>query len=149
MGEIIVYDKAKYHYDGKFSKELPIEQAFVHTGMFFGWTLENDLYDPEFWGDDDMEGYITSFKLREMTGAQIYEVACDGAFVSDELNEEGNAFAQSYFDFDNGQYLSDYEEILAAGLPSLFHVEDSWENYDKIAKRISERYAEWKQKQSV
>ena len=147
MSEVIVYDKAKYHYGGEFPEDLPEEQAFVHTGMFLGWILENDLYDVEFW--DDMKGYIASFKSREMTGTQIYEDVCDGAFVSDELNDEGNAFAQSYFDFEEGQYIHNYEKLLAADSPSFFHVEDTWENYDKIAKKISERYAEWKRKESA
>jgi len=34
MREAIVYDKAKWHYGGDYPKDLPIEQAFVHTGMF-------------------------------------------------------------------------------------------------------------------
>ncbi|WP_242246744.1 hypothetical protein [Bacillus cereus group sp. BfR-BA-01523] len=31
MFQTIIYDKAKYHYEGDFPQELPMEQAFVHT----------------------------------------------------------------------------------------------------------------------
>jgi hypothetical protein len=145
MTEPYVYDKAKYHYGGSYPDDLPIEQAFVHTGMFLGWLIDNDLYSEEF--KEDMEGYIAAFKAREMTGAKIYEER-DGALVDDMLNEEGNAFAQAYFDFEKGKYLDDYDELLVQDLPSLFNVEDTWDNYTFIANRISDRYAEWKRKRA-
>jgi hypothetical protein len=141
MVEPYVYDKAKYHYGGNYPEDLPEEQAFVHTGMFLGWIVDNDLYSD--WFKEEMEGYITAFKAREMTGAKVYE-ECDGALVDDMLNEEGNAFAQAYFDFEKGKYIYDYEELLARGLSSTYHVEDTWENYEIIARRISDRYLEWK-----
>jgi hypothetical protein len=145
MAEPYVYDKAKYHYDGNYPDDLPIEQAFVHTGMFLGWVIDNGLYSD--WFKEEMEGYVAAFKAREMTGAKVYE-ACDGALVDDMLNEEGNAFAQAYFDFEKGKYIYDYEELLARGLPSTYHVEDTWKNYEIIARRISERYLEWKRKRA-
>jgi hypothetical protein len=145
MAEPYVYDKAKYHYGGNYPEDLPEEQAFVHTGMFLGWVIDNDLYSN--WFKEEMEGYIAAFKAREMTGAKVYE-ECDGAFVDDMLNEEGNAFAQAYFDFEKGKYIYDYEELLARGLPSTYHVEDTWENYEIIGRRISDRYLEWKRKRA-
>lgn len=92
------------------------------------------------------EGYIASFKAREMTGARVYEYACDGVLLDDMLNAEGNAFAHHYFDLESGEYIYDYEELLARGLPSTYHVEDTWDNYEVIARRISDRYAEWKRR---
>ena len=145
MAEPYVYDKAKYHYGGNYPEDLPEEQALVHTGMFLGWVIDNDLYSD--WFKEEMEGIITAFKAREMTGAKVYE-ECDGALVDDMLNEEGNAFAQAYFDFEKGKYIYDYEELLAQGLPSTYHVEDTWENYEIITRRISDRYLEWKRKKA-
>ncbi len=147
MTESYVYDKAEYHYDGEYPENLPEEQAFVHTGMFLGWILDNDLHSVDFW--QDSAGYIASFKAREMTGAQVYEYACDGVLLDEELSEDGNAFAHDYFDFGREQYLKDYDELLARGLPSIYHVEDTWNNYEKIARRISSRYREWKQQRSL
>jgi hypothetical protein len=38
-----VYDKAKWHFDGDFPKELDDFQGYVHTGMFLGWLVDNGL----------------------------------------------------------------------------------------------------------
>ncbi|MGH7457354.1 MAG: hypothetical protein ACRENG_38750, partial [bacterium] len=70
--------------------------------------------------------------------------AVGGVLSEDMLTAEGNAFTQQYFDFDNGQYLDDYDELLAEHLPSFFHVAETWENYDILAKRIDERFTAWK-----
>src|SRR5277367_690806 len=134
-----VYDKAKYHLDDDFLSTLPEEQAFVPTGMFVGWLIEHDLIAPNFL--EETKG----FKERKITGPKIYE-AWDGCLVSDILTDTGNRFAHDYFDFDSGQYLRDYEEILAQKLPSLFHVADTWENYDALKKKIGARFEDWKKK---
>jgi hypothetical protein len=146
MAEPVVYDKAKYHYDGDYPKDLPIEQAFVHTGMFFGWLIDHDLYDNDFVRESGAEDEIRAFKNREMSGAKLYE-HFDGALVDEMLSTEGNAFAQKYFDFEKGSYLKDYGECLAKGLPTMYHVQDTWENYDKIKQRIDQRYQAWKKRQ--
>ncbi len=41
-------------------------------------------------------------------------------------------------------YLADYEHILGADVPSLYHVADTWENYDKIAPVISHSFMQRK-----
>jgi len=145
MADPVVYDKAKYHYDGNFPAELEIEQGFVHTGMFLGWIIDNDLYSE--WFGKELGGYAAAFKARDMTGAKVFE-ACDGVFMEDMLSEEGNGFAQYYFDFERGKYLRDYGELLAKGLPTIYHVTNSWANYERLKARIDKRYREWKSAQS-
>ena len=39
-----IYDNAKSHFLGNFPDSLPIEQAYVHIGMYLGWIIESDLY---------------------------------------------------------------------------------------------------------
>ena len=46
-------------------------------------------------------------------------------------------------------YFSDYEEVLGRGLPSMYHVADTWENYDKIAPVISSRFSKWRQRRDT
>lgn len=145
MAEQIVYDKAKYHYDGDFPADLEIEQGFVHTGMFLGWIIEHDLYSE--WFGKELAGYVAALKARDMTGAKVFE-ACDGVFMEDMLSEEGNRFAQYYFDFERGKYLSDYVELLGQDLPTIYHVSDSWANYERLRARVDKRYREWKRLQS-
>ena len=86
---------------------------------------------------------IEKFRTKQLTGPQVYKL-WDGCLVSDMLTADGNAFSQAYFDFEKGKYLNDYKELLASKLPSLFHVEDTWDNYRLIAQRIDERYKSWK-----
>src|SRR6188474_351793 len=62
-----VYDKAKYHYDGDYPKELSRKQAFIHTGMFMGWLVEHDMIAKDFLAETE------GFKERKITGAEIYE----------------------------------------------------------------------------
>jgi hypothetical protein len=136
-----VYDKAEYHYDGDFPKGLPRKQAFVHTGMFVGWLIEHDMIAGGFLEETD------GFKERKKTGAQIYK-AWDGSLTSDVLTDAGNAFAKYYYggaDGNGGPYFDDYEATLTAGLPGLYHVKDTWENYDTIKQKIDQRYEAWKQ----
>jgi hypothetical protein len=135
-----VYDKAKYHYDGDYPKELSRQQAFVHTGMFVGWLVEHDMIAKEFLAETE------GFKERTVTGPEIYK-AWDGCLTSDILTDEGNRFAVDYFDFERGEFLNDYQEVLANDLPSLYHVKDTWENYEILRERIDSRYEAWKKKQ--
>lgn len=146
MSDPVVYDKAKYHYEGRhYPEELPAEQAFVHMGMFLGWLIENGLYSDEF--EEDSADLIEAFKGKEQTGPQVF-AKCDGVLADDMLNEEGNRFAADYLDFQHGDFLGDYDEVLGADLPSLYHVEDTWENYEKLKERLDLRYQEWKQQNS-
>ena len=73
MTQPIVYDKAKYHYDGEFAPDREIEQGFVHTGMFLGWLIDHHLYSK--WFAEELSGYVSAFRAREMTGAKIFEAS--------------------------------------------------------------------------
>ncbi|ARV96491.1 hypothetical protein ORM80_06185 [Bacillus cereus] len=140
MFETIVYDKAKYHYEGDFPQELPMEQAFVHTGMFLGWIIDNHLFSDEFLEETEEE--INKFKLRKMTGTQVY-MFWDGVLSDDMLNDEGNQFAIDYFDFEKGLYLDDYDDVFLE-CDTLYQVQDTWGNYFKLKEVIDTRYKEWK-----
>lgn len=141
VGAPIVYDKAKWHYDAlDYPKELSPHQAFVHTGMFLAWIVERDLRGEEIAGMDDE---LASVKERTMTGADLFEV-CDGVFADDMLNDEGNAFTRAYFDCEVGPYWADDEATLATDLPSLYHVTDTWQNYDTLKPVVDRRYDAWR-----
>ena len=141
MVDSVVYDKAKYHYEGKFPKDLPIEQAYVHTGMFLGWIIDANLHSKEL--QDECAQQIELFRKRKLSPVKIY-VWWDGVLTDEMLNDEGNKFAHYYFDFSKGKFPTDYDEVLCAEVPTLYHVRDTWENYNKLKKRIDSRYEEWK-----
>ncbi|MEW5835844.1 MAG: hypothetical protein AB1832_12330, partial [Pseudomonadota bacterium] len=69
--------------------------------------------------------------------------SCDGKFIDENLNDQGNAFAAAYFDLERGSYLLDYENVLGAGLPSLYHVPDTWQSFDTLKPVLDSRFANW------
>lgn len=137
----VVYDKAKYHLDSVLKLELPEEQAAVHTAFFLGWLMDNDLCSEEF--IEDSHTQIKEYKQRKRTALELY-ARWDYCLVDDMLNDDGNAFAQSYFDFSTGKYIDDYAALLARKVRSEFHVPYTWKNQKKIGHQISKRYVQWK-----
>lgn len=139
----MVYDRSDWHYGGDYPEELPPENGGTHIGMFLAWAINNHLE-----GELHKETSLSSLEAvrnREITGREFLEKECDGKFWEEDLNAEGNAFAKYYYESD--RYYSDYESALAEGLPTLYHVENSWVNYDKIASIIDAQYSKWKNTQ--
>lgn len=136
-----VYDKAKWHYDGNFPEELPPFQGYIHTGMYLGWLADHDLLTPEYMA------LAEEFKQRKQTGPQFYE-KIGGVLAADMLTEEGNTFTQLYYDSQTpvNDYFADYFDLFMSleDIESVYHVQDTWENYAHVAEMIDERYAEQK-----
>ena len=134
-----IYDNAKTHFLGNFPESLPIEQAYVHIGMYLGWIIEKELYSEFF--EEEAEIQIFRFRRREISCTILSEI-WDGYLGFELFNREGNMF--TYYYYGGGLYRGDYDEILVKSLPSIYHVDDSWENYEKISNRIDMRYSDWK-----
>jgi hypothetical protein len=136
------YDDASWHYGGDFPKDLENIAGATHIGMFVAWCVLNglggELHTEEF--PEDLEG----LRSRQKTPGEWFVNACDSKFTDEDLTEEGNAFAKSYYDADGSPFLADYEETLGSGLASLYHVPDTWESFDLLSPVISGRYQEWK-----
>lgn len=140
------YDDASWHYGGDFPQDLPIESGATHTGMFVAWALLTGLAG-EMHVVDFPEG-LSKLRSRSLTPGKFFLDECDGKFTDEDLNEEGNAFALDYFnDFAKGQYLKDYEATLGNGLESLYHVKDSWENFDLLKPVLDRRLGDWRGQQ--
>ncbi|WP_306252912.1 hypothetical protein [Parvularcula sp. IMCC14364] len=138
-----VFDKAEYHYDGDYPEDLPIENAFTHTGFYLTWLAENDLLS------DETTTYhrdrIVQLSKRNISPVKLYEVG-DGSLIGEILSVQGCKFSIGYFEFETGSYLQDYVATFP-DLPSVYHVEPTWENYDKIKPVIDQRYREWRDSQ--
>ena len=132
-------DRADWHYDGDFPADLPIENGATHIGMYLTWIIKNNLQGELL--DEEMPEAIADLKKRKINGRDFLLDYCDEKLTEDDLSEEGLAFTEDYY---SDAYISDYEAILAKNLASIYHVEDFWENYDKIAPVISKRFSEWK-----
>lgn len=136
-----VYDKAKWHYKGDFPDDLEPFQGYVHTGMFLGWCIDAGLVSERFC--NELKEEIEQFKQHKLTGSQIFKRCCDGALMLEDLTATGNRFAMAYFEFNNGRYLHDYETTLGQNLPSIYHVADTWENYEQLKVVLDNRFFEW------
>jgi len=140
MTDVLVYDKARYHFEGDYPDDLSEDNAFTHTGFFLAWCVDAGLIAPDM--ADQFRDELAQVRTREMTGPELYK-KMDGVFSNDMLTAEGNAFAQGYYD---DIYLDDYAEVLGESLPSLYHVENTWRNYDLLRRRLDQRFNQWKQK---
>ena len=138
------YDRADFDYSTE-AEPLPKGHAATHIGMFLAWAVLNGL-ESAFHHECSAQ-LLDKLRRREITGRQFFEAACNERFSERDLNEEGNAYAQHYYVDEAGKrgaYFADYKKVLAARLPSFWHVADTWGNYEKIAAVITRRYEEWK-----
>lgn len=137
--EKTIYDNAKNHFLGNFPDSLPIEQAYVHIGIYLGWIIDNDLYSEYF--EEEAETEIYRFKRRQLVCTILSEI-WDGYLGFELFSDEGNLF--TYYYYGGGIYKKDYESILCEKLPSIYHVKDSWDNFELVSKQITKRYNDWK-----
>lgn len=139
-------DRLDWHAETVEEADLPYENSGTHIGMYLAWMimhhLEGEIHQ------EDSESELDSVRNRQMTGRTFLINVCDEKFCDEDLSDEGYAFTQAYYETD--QYSNDYDEILVLpeGLSSSYAVADTWENYDLIAAKITQRYTEWKKNQS-
>jgi hypothetical protein len=93
---------------------------------------------------------LAAVRERRMTGREFLFKECDEKFWEEDLSDDGNAFAHAYYESkdDSWAYLTDYADLLADDVPSLYDVADTWENFDLLAPIIDRRHAEWKGRQA-
>jgi hypothetical protein len=138
------YDRADHDYSTE-GERLPKGHAATHIGMFLAWAAQHQLLND--FHEQRSATLVAQLRNRQITGRQFFERACREQFAEKDLNVEGNAFAEQYYrslDGERGAYFEDYKKILTTSLPSFWHVSDSWENYDKIARVVTRRYEQWK-----
>ena len=139
----MAYDRADWHYGGDYPAELPPENGGTHIGMFLAWVILHEL-EGELHQENSAEA-LTAVRARTMTGREFLTRECDEKFWEEDLNAEANAFAHWYYE-GNALYLEDYERVLGDSVETLYHVADTWQNYDLLAVVIDERFAEWQQR---
>jgi hypothetical protein len=115
------YDRADWHYGGNYPKDLPTLNGGTHIGMFLAWAIISGVEGEEH--QEDCPESLAAVRARKMTGREFLFRECDGKFCDADLNC-----------------------VLASDLPSTYHVEDTWDNYDKIAATITQRFKDWKRK---
>jgi hypothetical protein len=133
------YDNASWHSGGDFPKELPSEAGGTHIGMFLAWAVSSGLASAEF---REMTEAIENLERRAISpGAFFFEV-CDGKLWEVDLNGEGNAFAKDYYT--SNAYYEDYESVLGANYPTLYHVPDDWDAFTRLKPTLDAKLASWR-----
>lgn len=134
-----VYDLAKNHFLGKYPAALPIEKAYLHIGIYLGWIIDNQMYSDYF--EEEASTEIYRFSRREIDCIILAEI-WDGALCQELFSVEANMF--TYYYYAGGIFKKDYLEVLVEKDETIYHVQDSWENFEVISKRISKRFKDWK-----
>ena len=120
------YDDASWHYGGDFPKDLPEEAGATHTGMFVAWALLAGL-----------AGEIhTTESPEDLRDLQSRTVTPGHFFMTRRLDTPD-------------RFLADYEKTLAKTEPSLYHIEDSWANFDLLKPVFDERFAAWRARKNA
>ncbi len=133
-------DRADWHYGGNYPPGLPPENGGTHIGMYLAWIVLRDLGSPEL---IELGGETYSrVQKRQATGRDLLFTELDEKFFDALLNPEAQAFTGAYYE--SNEYVNDYDRMLGGDLPSLYHVEDSWENFDKIAPVLDQQLAAWR-----
>jgi len=134
-------DRADWHYGGNYPAGLPPENGGTHIGIYLAWMIHRDLGSPTL---KEYSGAMYQRVLdRQATGRDLLMSELDEKFFPDLLSKEGLAFTRDYYE--SNEYMNDYDRVLGSDLETLYHVEDSWENYDKIAPVLDERLQAWRQ----
>ena len=153
---MVKYDDAAWHHGGEYPKDLPEENAATHIGMFLAWCINNDLISEEL-KKEIATKYVEDVKTRKITGAEFLIKVCDEKLIDNDLSVLGQKFADDYYETESrfaekfGDYIGDFQQVFnekaeknSFEYETLYHVEDTWGNYDLIAERIDERFVKWK-----
>ncbi len=135
-------DKADWHAD-TIPADLPEEAAATHIGMFVAWAILRGCLAQAH--EQESTESVDAVRARTMTGRAFFLTHCDAKLTERDLTPECVAFAVRYY---SKHYFADYERTLCAELPSMYHVADTWENYDKMASVLNERFEKWRQRGS-
>ena len=131
------YDDARDHRE-HLPGDLPRKAGATHLGLFFAWCAMRGLASD--WHGRLDPDRIERLKRRELTGRDYVVDYLDGKLEADHLTPEGQVFAERFVA--TGQYFEAYTRALAEGLPSPYHVEDTWEHFEALAPILDRAYAE-------
>ena len=136
------YDDATWHSGDEFPAGLAPVAGATHAALFLAWALFADL------GGDyhviDSAEDLERLRARRLTPGQYFLAVCDGKLTDEDFSPEGNDFALGYYQQGVAGFIGDYQEYLAKGLPTEYHVADSWTSYDKLKPVLDRRLANWR-----
>jgi hypothetical protein len=149
--KIVSYDKAKWHYGAENAPtDIPLENGATHIAFFLRWCIEKDFLSN--WLQENYQAAVAYIKDKQLDYRQFFMDDMDGCLTSEELNDDGAAFANVYYDNKgDDSYLADYNQIIADAFGeknhdnAYFYFENTEENYAIVKKVIDKRYEEFVQ----
>ena len=120
---LVIYDSIDEHLKlaGEFDK------AAIPMGMYLAWALNLGLLRQELVMEHQQ--LMTRVRMQDAKGSELL-MALGGNLDETMFSERGNRFAGNYYP----RYMIDYALVFGRD-PYL--VEDTWSNYDKIAKWLT------------
>lgn len=143
----MIVDCLDWHYRGDYPKELDKVNAGTHIGMYLSWIINSNLESEELKNIAGLD--IQQLRNRKITGRDFLIKNCNGILNDKYIDKSIREFTLGYYlssREDYCQYLADYlDTFLDESIGSLYKLDDSWGNYDEIAKVITTRYNKWKE----
>ena len=126
-------DRADWHSGAdNFPDDVPEENGATHIGMFVRWAIGHGLFVDDATPPEAIEAVRTS----KMSARDFVLDELDGKLWPSMLTDECAAFAEAHWD----DFIEEY-----AGLPckgdTLYHVEDTDENYQVVAAALDKLWA--------
>lgn len=144
----MAYDRWDWHEESVEKYGLPHTAAVTHIGMYLAWCHSVGLMG-EFIYTEYPEG-VEELVSRSLTPGQWLSKYIHDKFTNEDLNHEGNEFAQYYYST-QPIYLKDYARTFGpTGLSrlwrrwSLYSVPDSWQTFDKLKPLLDQRLSDWR-----
>lgn len=134
------YDDPNFHLDNDFPDDAPEDNAVTHMGFFFAWALSRGLISDFHREEEDSAVLLRQFGERKMSPRDYVIQFCDSQFTNEDFSDVGNAFVEHYY---MQHYFGDFSNEFEASVESIYHVDDSWENADKMVPVLDKRFEDW------
>jgi hypothetical protein len=116
------------------------EKAATHIAMFLGWAISCDLIHQSHLDDPSAAWYVARIKTGERTAKDFLADMCRNRLTDADLAPPACEFATSYY---SERYLHDYARVFSEA-PSVYDVEDTLDNLERIAVILDRRYAQYR-----
>ncbi|QDT60173.1 hypothetical protein SV7mr_26900 [Stieleria bergensis] len=137
MSDVQVYDKAKWHFEGRFPKGLPKSCAFTHGGFLVAWLLRRQFISERCIRDHS--DAFDAFNDGKKSAGELYQ-SLDGVLESEMLTDHARRFASDYIE---ESYLEDYEMLFEDMFPKVYDVPDNAEHLEMACEMLDTIYSEW------
>ncbi|QDT59953.1 hypothetical protein SV7mr_24670 [Stieleria bergensis] len=137
MSEVQVYDKAKWHIEGRYPKGLPESCAYTHGGFLIAWLLRQNFVSERCLRDHSEA--FSDFTTCQKSAGELNQ-SLDGVLDSGMLTDQGNRFASDYID---ESYLEDYTLLFEFTFPNVYDVTDNEEHLEMVCEMLDTIYSEW------